>query len=74
MVSAKVGLTTSLRSLVDSLNVNQQALGAVSDNISNVNTIGYSRKEITQVTKISNGVVLGVSSPEVRRAVDSFLV
>ncbi|MDX1949851.1 MAG: flagellar basal body rod C-terminal domain-containing protein, partial [Rickettsiales bacterium] len=46
----------------------------VSDNISNVNTIGYSRKEITQVTKISNGVVLGVSSPEVRRAVDSFLV
>ncbi|HCR85750.1 MAG TPA: flagellar hook-associated protein FlgK [Alphaproteobacteria bacterium] len=69
-----VGLTTSLNSLVDSLNVTQAKLNYVSQNIANVGTEGYTRKTIAQETKVSSGVALGVGVSDVRRAVDDFLL
>jgi flagellar hook-associated protein 1 FlgK len=69
-----VGLSTSLRSLVDSLAVQQESLSYLSDNISNVNTEGYTRKDISLQTQVSNGVVQGVAVANVRRAVDDFLL
>lgn len=68
------GLTTSLKSLVDSLNVNQATMSYIADNIANVNTAGYTRKIVLQETKMSNGVPLGVGIPEIRRSIDDFIV
>lgn len=67
------GLTTALGSLVDSLNVNQSRLSYISENIANVNTVGYTRKTVAQETKVSGGVANGVNLTEVRRSVDEFL-
>lgn len=68
------GLSTSLRSLVNSLNVGQTTLGYLSENIANVNTTGYTKKTVSQETRVANGVVLGVDIAEIRRSVDEFLV
>jgi flagellar hook-associated protein 1 FlgK len=68
-----VGLTTALRTLVNSLDVSQQRLNYLSENVANVNTEGYTKKIVAQVTTVANGVALGVGVAEIRRAVDDFL-
>ncbi len=74
MSTISSGLTSSLKSLVDSLNVNQATMSVISDNIANVNTVGYTRKIVAQETKVAGGTVSGVSITEIRRAIDDFLI
>ena len=68
-----MSLTLALNSLVGSLNLSQTQLGSLSDNIANVNTEGYTKKEIVQTTRVSNGTVVGVAITELRRSIDEFL-
>ncbi len=51
----------------------QVGLSTVSDNIANVNTEGYARKEAAQDVRIVGGQGVGVQVSEVRRIADSFL-
>jgi flagellar hook-associated protein 1 FlgK len=73
-MTSNAGLTTSLRSLVSALQTNQATLSYISDNIANVNTIGYTRRVVAQETQVSAGVSAGVNVNEVRRSIDGFLL
>lgn len=66
-------LGTSLTTLIDSLNTNQSSLSYISSNISNANTVGYTRRVVSQETKVSDGVAAGVGVVSIRRAVDEFV-
>ncbi len=67
-------LSTTLRSLVNSLAVSQTKIGVLSDNIANVGTEGYTRKTLSQESVVADGVVLGVDANDIRRSIDEFLV
>jgi flagellar hook-associated protein FlgK len=66
-------LGTALGTLIDSLNTNQSSLSYISNNIANANTVGYSRRLVSQETKVTDGVASGVGVVEVRRAIDEFV-
>lgn len=55
------------------LNAAQTGLRAVSDNIANVNTVGYVRKVVDQRPLVSAGMGVGVDIASIRRAADQFL-
>jgi flagellar hook-associated protein 1 len=74
MGSNSAGLTTSLRSLVTALQTNQATLSHLSDNISNVSTIGYNKRVVSQETQVSAGAGVGVNITQVRRSIDEFLL
>jgi flagellar hook-associated protein 1 len=62
-----------LRNAVSSLNAQQAALRVVSENVANVNTPGYARREAQLQARVLAGVGSGVEIAEVRRIVDRFL-
>jgi flagellar hook-associated protein 1 FlgK len=68
-----MSLTVALKTAASGLNVAQASLRTVSDNISNVNTPGYVRKEIVQRPLVVNGAGMGVTIEGVRRITDSYL-
>ncbi len=57
---------------LSALFANQQALKAVSTNVANVNTVGYSRLDVNFVSRSSNGGMAGVEI-EVTRVANTFL-
>jgi len=67
-------LTASLNTALTGLNAAQRGMSVVSDNVSNVNTEGYARKEVVQRAVTLGGVGAGVSAEEIRRVTDDFLV
>lgn len=68
------GLSTALTTLVDSLRVNQERISYSSENIANVNTEGYTRKVVSQETRVANGVAIGVSISDIERSIDNALL
>lgn len=58
---------------VTGLMVNQSQISVVSNNIANVNTPGYSRKEIQQTSLVLDGIGQGVAGSEITRRVDQLL-
>ncbi len=58
---------------VGSLQAYATALQVTSNNVSNVNTPGYSRREVTFETTVVDGQAVGIEIGEVRRIVDTFL-
>jgi flagellar hook-associated protein FlgK len=66
-------LGTALTTLVDALNANQSSLSHISNNIANANTVGYTKRIVSQESKVVNGVVTGVGVIEIRRAVDEYV-
>ncbi len=68
-----MSLQLALSTALTGLNVNQQALQALSQNIANVNTKGYSRKLINQSTQVIAGVGVGVRIDDLTRKVDLYL-
>ena len=62
-----------LRNAISSLNAQQSALRVVSDNVANVNTPGYARREAQLQARVLAGIGSGVEVAEVRRIVDRFL-
>src|SRR5262249_2734342 len=81
-ISSFMGLQTSLRGLI----AHQQALNTTGHNISNANTVGYSRQEavlsaMNALVVPANSVITGAGAqlgtgadvPQIRRIRDSFL-
>ena len=69
-----VGLSTALTTALSSLNVNQQQLAALSNNIANANTAGYSRQVANQEAVFLDGQGAGVSIQDITRQVDQSLI
>ncbi len=67
-------LTLALRTALSGLSATQTALQTTSQNITNVNTEGYSRKDVTFTTRTVNGTGAGVNVANVDRVVDEFLI
>ncbi len=68
------GLSTSLKTLVNTLKTSQTQLSYTSQNISNVNTEGYTKRVVSQQTSYSDGEGIGTSISTVRRSIDDFLL
>ena len=67
-------ITGALRTAQSGLLTNQSALEAVANNIANVNTEGYSRKDIKMEQRVVSGNGAGVQLAEVRRVIDEGLL
>ncbi len=67
-------ITGALRTAQSGLLTNQQALNAVANNIANVNTEGYSRKDIRMESRVVSGSGAGVQLGEIRRVIDEGLL
>jgi flagellar hook-associated protein 1 FlgK len=67
-------ITGALRTAQSGLRSNQEALNTVANNIANVNTEGYSRKEVKMEARVVSGVGVGVQLAEVRRIIDEGLL
>ena len=66
-----MSLTHSISSSLNGIRTSQKAMDVVSDNVSNVNTEGYSRKAYNQKTLVlSNGVSSGAISNTDLRQID----
>lgn len=68
-----MSLTLALNNAVSGLKAAQASLATISNNVSNANTVGYTRKYQNQSSQISNGVGAGVATPVVVRKVDELL-
>ena len=66
-ISAMLNIATS------GLSVAQSEVSATSDNIANVNTVGYARKVVTQSETVVDGRGLGVHIDSIQSAYNSFL-
>jgi flagellar hook-associated protein 1 FlgK len=55
------------------IQASQTALRVVSDNVANVNTVGYTRKAVDQASVVSGSVGSGVTIADVKRVTDQFL-
>jgi len=67
-------ITQALRTAQSGLLVNQQALNSVSNNVANVNTVGYSKKVINTEAIVVAGTGAGVKISEISRRVDEGLL
>ncbi|MEQ9555721.1 MAG: flagellar hook-associated protein FlgK [Rhodospirillales bacterium] len=67
-------ITQALRAAQSGLLANQTALNIVSQNVANVNTVGYSRKIIQQQSVVLAGQGAGVSIADFTRVVDKGLL
>ncbi len=69
-----MSLAITLSNALSGLAVNQSALQVTSNNVANANTAGYSRKTVSQESRLLDGVGAGVQISGIERAVDEFLV
>lgn len=69
-----MSLQLALSNAVSGLKLNQQQLSVLSNNMANVNTEGYSRKQIEQTAVYVEGSGQGVRIDDVVRKVDSYLI
>ena len=67
-----MSLDATLNSALTGLTANQVALRAVSENVANVNTENYVRREVVFGTRSIDGVHTTVNIDEIRRVVDDF--
>lgn len=68
-----MSITSAMSTATSGLLAAQAGIAVTSDNISNVNTQGYARKEIQQTARVAAGAGAGVDIAEVRRVTDRFL-
>jgi len=68
-----MSLTTTLRSAASGLQAAQASIRTVSDNIANVNTPGYVRKQTIQSQAVVDGQGQGVRIDGVKRVTDQYL-
>lgn len=61
---------SSLDAALSGLRVSQQQISVISNNVSNVNTTGYTRKTMGQEAQSINGVTVGVLGNTITRNVD----
>lgn len=68
-----MSLSAALGNALSGLSTAQRALSVTANNVANVNTEGYSRKQANQATQIVDGQALGVRSLAPTRVVDDYL-
>ncbi len=68
-----MSLNGILQTATSGLNAAQAALNAISDNIANVNTPGYTRKTVIQQQLVVNGAGMGVQVAGVQRVTNQYL-
>ncbi|MES2984045.1 MAG: flagellar hook-associated protein FlgK [Pseudomonadota bacterium] len=68
-----MSLALALNNAVSGLRLNQQAISVLSQNISNVNTPGYSKQLINQSAVYIAGVGSGVKIDDITRQIDKYL-
>jgi flagellar hook-associated protein 1 FlgK len=68
-----VTLGLALNNAISGLKINQQSIAVLSQNIANVNTVGYSRQILNQSAVTVEGVGSGVRLDEITRKIDQYL-
>ena len=68
-----MSLNGILQTATSGLNAAQAALNAISDNIANVNTPGYTRKTVIQQQNVVAGAGQGVDVTGVQRVTNQYL-
>jgi len=68
------GITQALRNAQSGLMANQQSLSTVANNISNVNTVGYSKKIVNFENVAVTGTPAGVKISDITRQIDEGLL
>ena len=68
-----MSLISALNSAVSGLSVAQAQLSQISDNVSNVNTAGYTRKVVDQQSQVMGGIGTGVSVADIKSITNAFL-
>lgn len=68
-----MSLSAALGNALSGLSAAQRALSVTANNVANVNTPGYSRKQANQATQMADGQALGVRALEPTRVVDDYL-
>lgn len=68
-----MSLTAMLKTAASGMNASQVNLRATSDNIANVNTAGYVRKQVNQAQLVVGGAGMGVEILGVERVTDQYL-
>ena len=68
-----MSISLAINNALSGLAASQQGLAVISQNVSNANTEGYSKKVANQSTVIVAGVGNGVRIDEVTRLADAFL-
>ncbi|HEY8572160.1 flagellar hook-associated protein FlgK [Phenylobacterium sp.] len=68
-----MSLTVTLKTATSGLLAAQTGMRAISDNISNVNTAGYTRKTVDQRPVVVNGTGMGVEVTGIKRVTDQYL-
>ena len=58
---------------LSALQTNSTALRVVSDNVANLNTVGYDRRVVNLQTQTNGGQLAGVSISDIQRVADQFL-
>ena len=69
-----MSLNIALLNAISGLQTSSRGLDVTAQNVSNVNTEGYSRKVVHQQALVIAGMGAGVDIAEISRAVDNFLV
>ncbi len=69
-----MSLTVAMKNALSGLQLNQFGLSVTSNNISNVNTPGYTRKQVQQYSRSANGIGSGVEIGGVTRTVNDALL
>lgn len=67
-------LSTAIQAGISGRNLAQNSVATAAQNISNVNTEGYSRKELTYSTKVLGGIGVGVEAQDIRRITSDFKI
>ena len=68
-----MSISQILQNGLSGLQASQAALAAISQNVANANTVGYSRQNISLEQRVINGVSNGVSVGDTTRVIDTFL-
>ncbi|MGB8274240.1 MAG: flagellar hook-associated protein FlgK [Alphaproteobacteria bacterium] len=68
-----MSLTIAMQSAISSMSANQLALQVTSNNVSNANTVGFTKKTVDLETRILNGLGAGVIPGNITRTVDEHL-
>jgi flagellar hook-associated protein 1 FlgK len=66
-------LSLALNNALSGLRVNQQSINVLSQNIANVNTVGYSRQVVEQSSVNIQGLGSGVQIDDITRKIDKYL-
>jgi flagellar hook-associated protein 1 FlgK len=69
-----MSINSVMNGALSGLQASQAGIRATSNNVANVNTVGYARQDISFSGRVVSGVSAGVEVEQIRRVTDRFLV